>query len=103
MVGGYDTYKAINKSLSEIKSYKDQYGRTLNNTRKAQVVEYLNNLDADYYTKIMMYKAEYTSDDRYNVEIINYLNEREDISYQEMADILTELGFTVTADGKIRW
>jgi hypothetical protein len=103
VVGGYDTYKAINKSLSEIKSYKDQYGRTLNNTRKAQVVEYLNNLDADYYTKIMMYKAEYTSDDRYNVEIINYLNEREDISYQEMSDILTELGFKVMADGRIRW
>lgn len=103
VIGGYDTYKAITSSLGDIEADKDIYGRTINNSRKTKVVSYLNNLDADYYTKIMLYKAEYTSDDRYNVEIINYLNEREDISYQEMADILTELGFKVTADGRIIW
>ena len=103
VVGGYDTYKAISKSLGEIKAYKDQYGQTLNNTRKSQVVAYLNNLNADYYTKIMMYKAEYPSDDRYNREIIEYLNSRSDVSRQEMSDILTELGFKVMSDGRIRW
>ena len=51
----------------------------------------------------MLMKKEYPADDTYNYEIVEYLNSREDISYQEMVDILTELDFKVSADGTIRW
>ena len=60
-------------------------------------------MDIDYYSKIILWKNEYNSDDTYNHEIIDYLNSREDISYEEMETILKELGFTVSADGSISW
>ena len=41
--------------------------------------------------------------ENYNYDIIDYLNNREDISYDEMATILKELGFTVDAQGNIYW
>ena len=67
------------------------------------MLNYLNNLDADYYTKIILFKMEYNADDTYNREIIEYLNGRNDISFEEEVIILQELGFTVTADGTVRW
>lgn len=102
-VGGYGSYKAYNEALGDIKSDKNIYGESINGSRKTKVLTYINSLDADYYTKIMLFKKEYPSDDTYNMEIINYLNEREDITRQEMIDILTELGFKVSQDGTIRW
>lgn len=103
LVGGYDSYVAYSKELNNIEGTKNILGETINGTQKANVVNYLNNLNADYYTKIMLFKKEYPSDDRYNYEIVEYLNSRDDISYQEMVDILTELDFKVSADGTIRW
>ena len=102
-VGGYDSYVSYSKELNNIEGTKNILGETINGTRKAKVVNYLNNLNADYYTKIMLFKKEYPGDDRYNYEIVEYLNSRDDISYQEMVDILTELDFKVSADGTIRW
>lgn len=103
LVGGYDSYKAYNDSLNDLKGDTNIYGKTINGSRKTKVLSYLNGLDTDYYTKIMLYKKEYPSDDTYNMAIINYLNEREDVTRQEMIDILTELGFKVSQDGTIRW
>lgn len=102
-VGGYDSYVSYSKELNNIEGTKNILGETINGTRKAKVVNYLNNLNADYYTKIMLFKKEYPGDDRYNYEIVEYLNSRDDISYQEMVDILTELDFKVSEDGTIRW
>jgi hypothetical protein len=103
VVGGYDTYKSYTKPLKDIKADKNALGESIANTRKVKVVSYINNLDADYFTKILLLKAEYPADDRYNAEIVEYLNSRDDISYQEMVDILTELDFKVSSDGKVRW
>ena len=50
-----------------------------------------------------MFKSVYNADDTYNNEIIEYLNSRTDITYEEEVAILKELGFTVEADGTIRW
>jgi hypothetical protein len=102
-VGGYDNFTTYSKSLKQITATKDKYGKTINGSRKAKVVSYLNTLNADYYTKILLYKTEYPSDDTYNQEIVEYLNNRNDISYQDMVEILTELGFKVSSDGTIRW
>ena len=45
----------------------------------------------------------FVKDDTYNYEGIDYLNSREDITYEEQETILKQLGFTVTADGNIYW
>jgi hypothetical protein len=102
-VGGYSEYKTYSKKLNGIKSDKDAYGKSINGSRKEKVLNYINSLDADYETKLILYKSEYPSDDTYNMEIIDYLNNRSDISYDEMVAILKELGFTVTSDGMIYW
>jgi hypothetical protein len=100
-VGGYSAYKKYSGELYDIKADKDASGKSITGSRKEKVIDYINNLDADYYTKIILYKSEYPSDDTYNYEIVNHINNRSDMSYDERIALLTELGFQVTADGKI--
>lgn len=102
-VGGYEVYKPHAKALNAIKGDKDANGDTISGSRKTKVVEYINSIDADYGTKIILYKSTYPADDRYNRDIVEYLNSRDDISYSEMEEILKALGFTVSADGKVTW
>ena len=102
-VGGYESFKSYNEALYDIKADKDASGNSITGSRKEKVADYLNNLDADYYTKIILFKNEYNADDRYNNEIIEYLNGREDISYQDMETILKKLGFEVDSNGNISW
>ena len=97
------TYKSYTKDLYNIKADKDSNGKSISGSRKEKVLDYINNLDADYGEKIILFKSEYKADDTYNYEIIDYLNSREDITYDEMNTILKELGFTVKSDGTIYW
>ena len=68
-----------------------------------KVLSYINGLDASYGEKIVLYKMEYPSDDRYNMDILEYLKGRNDLSYQEKLSICKELGFTVRSDGYVTW
>ena len=97
------TYYQYKGELYDIKADKDENGKTINGSRKEKVIDYINDLDADYGAKIILFKMEYPSDDSYNNDIIDYLNDRDDISYGEMETILKELGFTVHSDGRVTW
>ena len=97
------TYREYTKALSDIEADKDKNGKTINGSRKEKVVNYINSIDADYGAKIILFKSEYPADDTYNNDIIEYLNNRDDITYEDMETILKELGFTVDANGNIRW
>ncbi len=97
-VGGYSAYKTYSDELYDIKADKDEYGKSISGSRKEKVLNYINNLDADYETKIILWKSEYPSDDTYNMDIINHLNNRADLTYEERVTILKELGFTVSGD-----
>ena len=101
-VGGYKSYKSYSSDLYDIKADKDEDGKSISGSRKEKVIDYINNMDADYGQKIILFKTEYPADDTYNNDIIEYLNEREDISYEEMVTILRELGFTVKGD-QVYW
>lgn len=101
--GDVVTYRSYASALNELKADKDSNGKTISGSRKAKVAEYINGLSVDYGEKIILFKSEYPSDDTYNYEIIDYLNNREDITYSEMETILKELGFTVDAAGNVRW
>ena len=102
-VGGYKAYKKYKSDLYDIKADRTEDGKTISGSRKEKVAEYINNLDADYGEKIILFKSEYKADDRYNYDIIEYLNSREDISYEEMVAILKELGFKVSPAGNVTW
>ena len=96
-------YRSITKGLYEIRADKDKNGKAIVGTAKEKKIKYINSLDIDYGERLVLFKSEYNSDDTYNYEIINYLNSREDITYEEQETILKQLGFTVTADGNIYW
>ena len=95
-------YKKYTGELYDIKADKYANGKTVSGSRKKKVVDYINNLDANYETKIILFKSEYPSDDTYNRDIINYINNRNDLTYDERVTIYTELGFTVK-NGRVYW
>ena len=96
------TYRKYTGELYDIKADKDEDGKSITGSRKEKVIDYINNLDIDYGERLILFKSEYNADDTYNEEIIDYLNNREDISYDEMVTILLELGFTVK-NGNVYW
>ena len=102
-VGGYEKYTGYKDSLNDIKSDKDKNGDSISGSRKKKVVEYINSLDASFGEKIILFKSEYPADDRYNRQIVEYLNSREDLSAEDIRTILTELDFTVDEEGYVTW
>lgn len=111
-VGGYDSYMEHYDALENWQSDnylgadKDSKGNSISGSRKKKVVEYINGLDMDYGERLILYRTVYSSkaDKRaYNQDIIDYLNEREDISYQQMKSILEELDMEVDSNGNITW
>lgn len=99
----FSTYKTYVSDLNDLRADKDSNGKTISGSRKEKVISYINGLNADYGEKIILFKSEYPADDTYNYEIIDYLNNRQDISYAEMETILKELGFQVDSNGNVRW
>ena len=102
-VGGYTAYTDYMNGLREIKGVKDENGDTISGSRKENVIDYVNNLNADYGVKIILFKSMYNSDNTYNMDIVDYLNNQNGLTYDERRMILTELGFTVDADGNVYW
>ena len=101
VVGGYDSYVSYMDALGDIEADKDEDGKSISGSKKEKVAAYINNLDIDYGMKIILYKSMYDSkEDRnnYNADIVAYLDSREDISYDEMVTILTELGMRVSGN-----
>lgn len=101
--GGYEKYTTYSKTLNNIQADKDKDGKPVSGSRKSKVINFINGMDAEYGEKIILFKSQYPSDNTYNQEIVDYLNSREDITYKDMETILKELGFTVEADGTVRW
>lgn len=71
--------------------------------RKNNVVSYINDLPIDYGEKIILFRWIYQSDSTYCSDIVDYLNERADVSYDNTVWILEHLGFTVDTDGTVHW
>jgi hypothetical protein len=100
------TYYKYKSDLGKLKADKDADGDSIPGSKKEKVIEYINNLDIDYGQKIILLRSMYDSkEDRanYNADIVDYLNSREDISYEDMVAILKELGFAVSSDGTVTW
>lgn len=96
-------YRRYTGELYNIKADKDADGKSISGSRKDKVIDYINGMDADYGEKIILFKMEYPADDTYNNDIIDYLNSREDFTYEQIETILKELGFKVSDDGYITW
>lgn len=105
-VGGYEKYQSYTSHINKISADKDANGKTVENSRKQKVVKYINNLDASYGEKIILYVSEYPTKEnreKYGKDILEYLNGRKDISRKQRIQILEELGFKVSKDGKVSY
>ena len=97
-------YRGYTSALDNIRADKDENGKSISGSAKEKKKNYIFGLDLEDGQKYILFKSEYPADDTYNYEIIDYLNNRGDVSYSEMITILKELGFTIGADGKtITW
>lgn len=82
---------------------KDESGETISGLKKERVRAYIDSLDIDDGAKLILFKAQgYKTSDEDNIAIVEYMDSREDISYEEMVEILTELGFTVNGSN-VSW
>ena len=95
-------YRSYISDLYDIRADKDANGKSISGTAKRKKLEYINNLNIDYEAKIVLFKSLYPTDDTYNTEIIEYINNRNDLTYDERITIFAELGFTVK-NGYVYW
>ena len=95
-------YRSYTSELSDIRADKDSNGDSISGSAKEKKIEYINNLDLEYGQKIILFKMQFKTDDTYNADIVNYLNNLETLTYDERVAIYTELGFTVK-DGYVYW
>ena len=96
-------YKKYTTDLYNIRADKDSNGKSISGSAKEKKIDYINNLNIDYGAKCILLKSEYPSDDTYNKDIVDYLNGRDDITFEEKKTILEELGATIDDKGYIRW
>jgi hypothetical protein len=100
------TYYGYKNDLNDLEADKDEDGKSISGSKKEKVLDYINNMNLDYGQKIILFRSMYSSkEDRanYNSDIVDYLNSRDDITYEEMETILKELDFKVSSDGTITW
>lgn len=100
---GYEAYREYTGELNKIKSDTDAYGNAISGSRKNKVISYINGLDISAIEKVILYKNEYPSDNSYNNAIVNYLNNRNDLSYSDKEKILVALGIVKENKGAISW
>ena len=104
---GVKEYRQYAADLSEIKADKKSNGKTISGSAKSKKKSYIWSLPIDEGQKAILYRSLYDSKEdkrKYNNYIVNYLESRDDVSYDEMFDILEELDFTVNRDtGEWSW
>lgn len=100
---GIDFNSYLDLQAQNFSADKDDNGKSINGSKKAKIYDYINDMNIPYEKKIMLAKLEYPSDNRYNYEIIDELNNDPSITYQDMSDILKAMGFKVDIYGNITW
>lgn len=100
----FETY--ITYAQTEFKADKNANGKTISGSAKAKKMAYIESLDLDYGQKLILHRMSYSSQkdkNAYNRDIVEYLDSREDITWDVMVTILEELDFKVYEDGRITW
>ena len=85
-----DEFIKFNSQTFESDYYDN--GKTVSNSRKKKVINYINSLNLSVAQKAILIKMEYSSYNSYNSQIVNYINKM-DYSKYEKACILKQIGF----------
>ena len=94
--GGVKEYRGYVTELNQIKSDKDEDGNTIAGSTKQKRLAYIAELDLEDGQKYILFKSLYPKDTSFDGEIIDYLLEQKEISYNEKRKILTELGIDLS-------
>ena len=97
----FDSY--LDYEYQNFTSDKDENGKSISGSKKQKVFDYINSMDIDFEQKLILAKLQYKNYNEYNYDIIDYLNNNDDISYEDEVSILKKLGFTVDDEGNIYW
>lgn len=101
--GGYDDYLRITGDWSDLVTGKNDSGQWNTTVNKKTVGNIIYGLDIPEIEKHILYKSIYNYTDTHNRKILEYLDSRDDINWNEMKKIVIELGFTVDENDNIRW
>ncbi|MBQ4263142.1 MAG: hypothetical protein IJB83_02720 [Bacilli bacterium] len=97
---GMDEYLVLEAQNFQADKYPN--GKTVTGSKKNKVFNYINSTNLGFEQKVILAKMYYPSYDEYNYDIINYLNDNENITYDDMKNILETLGFKVKGNN-ITW
>ncbi len=100
---GVVEYRKYIKAMSEIEGDKDANGKTISGSREKKVVAYIEGLDIDGGMKNILRKIEYSGWHGKDWEIVEYLNNRTDMSVTQIVNILEQMGAKVREDGTVIW
>lgn len=106
IAGDYVQYRKITGELNDIKADKDSSGKAISGSAKEKKIAYIDGLDLDFGQKLILIRSLYSSKEdknTYNPHIVEYLDSRDDVSYEEMVEILEELDMKVHSDGTVTW
>lgn len=98
ITGDLFEYFQYKKEINAVEGKKDANGKTISGSLKDNVEEYIANMDIDFGAKLLLFKMTYPKDNTYNNDIIDYLNSRDDLTYEQIVIILKELGFNVSGN-----
>lgn len=114
--GKYTASKAVTDDLLGFYEHKRKIAEIADNNDSSKgtkdkdlIHKYIFSLDLDYGQKAIFYALTRGSNiskadkEEYKDDIVNYLNGRDDISYEEEVAILEGLGMTVDKDGYVDW
>lgn len=100
---GIDFNSYLDMEAQSFTADKDAKGNSISGSKKAKVFNYINSMNIDFEQKAILAKLQYNSYDEWNYDIIDYLNNNPDISFDEEVVILKKLGFEVDDEGNISW
>ena len=100
---GLDTFTQIASGMTDISADLNANGQPINGSRKRKMKEYIYSLDIPDIQKHILFRAEYPSDRSHARQIVQYLDENNDISYDAFYKILDELGYKVNSKGGVSW
>jgi hypothetical protein len=102
-VFGYEEFAKYAADLKEIKADKDSEGNIITSSKWPKVQAYVNSLDIPDIEKKILYTIQYPNYKKYKKEIVKYLDENDDISYESFYKILDELKYKVDSNGRVTW
>jgi hypothetical protein len=103
-VFGYERFAEYANELKEIKADKDpKTGESISGSKYPKVQAYVNSLDIPDIEKKILYTMQYPNYKKYKGEIVRYLDQNDDISYDSFWKILDELDYKVDNNGRVTW